>query len=61
MKKSESFEAEKKITKDGVITIYVEATTDKIPEVKPEGGSGSGFDVDVDGWGDEVDTDIPIE
>lgn len=45
----------------GVITIYVEATTDKIPEVKPEGGSGSGFDVDVGGWGDEVDTDIPIE
>ena len=46
---------------EGVITIYVEATTDKIPDVKPEGGSNSGFDVDVDGWGDEVDTDIPIE
>lgn len=36
---------------EGVITIYVEATTDKIPDVKPEGGSNSGFDVDVDGWG----------
>ena len=46
---------------EGVITIYVEATTDKIPDVKPEPGSNSGFDVDVDGWGDEVDTDIPIE
>ena len=34
---------------EGVITIYVEATTDKIPDVKPEGGSNSGFDVDVDG------------
>ena len=46
---------------EGIITIYVEATTDKIPDVKPEGGSGSGFDVDVDGWGDDVNTDVPIE
>lgn len=45
---------------EGVVTIYVEATIDKIPDVEPETGSGSGFDVDVDGWGDEVDTDIPI-
>ena len=44
----------------GIITIYVEATTDKIPDVKPENNSGSGFDVDVDGWGDEVNTDVPI-
>lgn len=45
---------------EGIITIYVEATTDKIPDVKPEDSSGSGFDVDVDGWGDEVNTDVPI-
>lgn len=45
---------------EGVITIYVEAATDKIPDVKPEGGSDSGFDVDVGGWGDEVDTEVPI-
>lgn len=45
---------------EGVITIYVEAQTDKIPDVKPEGGSDSGFDVDIGGWGDEVDTEVPI-
>lgn len=46
---------------EGIITIYVEATTDKIPDVKPEGGGNSGFDVDVDSWGDDVNTDVPIE
>ena len=46
---------------EGIITIYVEATTDKIPDVEPEGGGNSGFDVDVGGWGDEVNTDVPIE
>lgn len=46
---------------DGTISVYVEVATGKIPDVKPEGGSGSGFDVDVDGWGDEVNTDVPIE
>ena len=46
---------------DGTISVYVELATDKIPDVKPEGGSGSGFDVDVDGWGDEVTTEVPIE
>lgn len=45
---------------DGTITMYVEVATDKIPDVKPEGGSGSGFEVDVDGWGDEVNTNVPI-
>lgn len=45
---------------EGVITIYVEATTDKIPDVEPEGGGGSGFDVDVGGWGEEVNTDVPL-
>ena len=34
--------------------------TEKVPDVKPEGGAGSGFDVDVDGWGNEINTDIPI-
>jgi len=46
---------------EGVVTIYVEAQTDKIPDVKPEGGSDSGFDVDVDGWGDDENTDVPLE
>lgn len=46
---------------EGVINIYVEVSTGKVPDVKPEGGSDSGFDVDVDGWGDDVETDFPIE
>ena len=46
---------------EGIVTIYVEATTDRIPDVEPDGTSGSGFDVDVDGWGNEVDTDVPLQ
>lgn len=46
---------------EGVVTIYVEAATDKIPDVEPDSKSGSGFDVDVDGWGDEVNTDVPLQ
>lgn len=53
-------EVTKKDNGEGIITIYVEARTDKIPDVKPEGGSDSGFDVDVGGWGDEENTDVPI-
>ena len=45
---------------EGIITVYVEAKTSKVPDVKPEGGSDSGFDVDVDGWGKDENTDIPI-
>ena len=45
----------------GVITLTLKAdATEKVPDVKPEGGSDSGFDVDVDGWGDDIHTDIPI-
>lgn len=44
-----------------VITLYLEATTEKpLPDVKPEGGSDSGFGADVDEWGDEVRTEIPV-
>lgn len=45
---------------EGVIILHIEVTTKKIPDVKPEGGSDSGFDADVDGWGDDVNTDVPI-
>ena len=45
----------------GVITLTLKAdATEKVPDVNPEGGSDSGFDVDVDGWGDDIHTDIPI-
>ena len=45
---------------DGTINVLVEASADKIPDVKPDGGSDSGFDVDVDEWENEVNADIPI-
>lgn len=41
------------------ITIELKTETD-VPDVKPEDGSGSGFDVEVGGWGDDVNTDVPI-
>ena len=45
----------------GSVVLYLEANTpEPLPDVKPEGGSDSGFDAEVDGWGDEVNTDIPI-
>lgn len=44
----------------GNITLYIDAfAPDTFPDVKPEGGSDSGFDVDVDEWEDE-EVDIPI-
>lgn len=47
---------------DGSISFTIELTgTEPVPDVKPEGGSGSGFDVDVGGWGDDVNTDIPVK
>lgn len=53
-------EVEEKEDGEGTVSLHVNVTTDKIPDVKPEGGSGSGFDVEVDGWGDDIGTDIPI-
>ena len=35
-------------------------TTLRIPDVEPENGSGSSFDVDVNGWENDINTDIPI-
>lgn len=46
---------------EGILILRLEASTGKIPDVKPEGGSGSGFDVDVDGWGNDINTEIPIQ
>ena len=31
-----------------------------LPDVKPEGGSGSGFDATVDDWGEEIEHDIQM-
>ena len=34
----------------GTTTLRIEVNTGKIPDVEPENGSGSSFDVDVNGW-----------
>lgn len=45
----------------GTIVLHIEATTpETLPDVKPEGGSDSGFDVDVDPWGDEENAEFPL-
>lgn len=45
----------------GIISITLEVTCNEtVPEVPPEGGGGSGFEVDVDGWGNDVNTEIPL-
>ena len=33
---------------------------DPLPDVKPEGGSGSGFDATVEDWGEEIEHDIQM-
>ena len=44
----------------GNIMLYIDASAPEVfPDVKPEGGSDSGFDVDVDEWEDE-EVDIPV-
>ena len=37
---------------DGRTVIYIEVTSEKLPDVKPEGDPDSGFDANVDDWGD---------
>lgn len=46
---------------NGSITIYVDAEApEPLPDIKPEEGVNSGFDADVDEWGNETVTEIPI-
>ena len=50
-----------KETKDGTLNLYLELTlTDPLPDVQPEGGSGSGFDATVEDWGDEIEHEIEM-
>lgn len=45
----------------GIIFFYIEANVSQtIPDVKPEGGTDSGFDADVGDWGEEENSDIII-
>lgn len=43
---------------DDTVILTLELGTEKVPDVKPEGGGGPGFDVDIEGWGDEQEGDI---
>ena len=44
----------------GNITLFIDPSVpETFPDVKPEGGSDSGFDVDVDEWEDE-EVDVPV-
>lgn len=41
--------------------LYLELElTDPLPDVNPEGGSGSGFDATVEDWGEEIEHDIQM-
>lgn len=44
----------------GTLVLYIEVTAPPIPDVKPEDGSDSGFDIDVDDWGDEEESELPL-
>ena len=46
---------------DGTLTLYLELTLpEPLPDVKPEGGSGSGFDATVEDWGEEIEHEIEM-
>lgn len=46
---------------EGNIVLYLEVDApEPFPDVKPEGGTGSGFDAEVDDWEKEENTDIDI-
>lgn len=45
----------------GAIYLHVEAKApEPIPDVEPEKGPDSGFNADVDGWGKEEHTELPL-
>lgn len=44
---------------DGTLTLYIEITSERLPDVKPEGDPDSGFDAEVDEWGDPIEVEIP--
>ena len=44
----------------GKMILTLEVETTKVPDVKPDEGSDSGFDADVEDWGDEQEGEIII-
>lgn len=46
---------------DGTLTLYLELTLpEPLPDVQPEGGSNSGFQVTVEDWGEEIEHSIQM-
>lgn len=45
---------------DGTLTLYIEITSERLPDVKPEGDPDSGFDATVDEWGDPIESELPV-
>ncbi|KKB45879.1 hypothetical protein HMPREF1212_05035 [Parabacteroides sp. HGS0025] len=48
------------LQEDGSVLIRIRLTAKKLPDVKPEGVPDSGFDVDVDEWGDPEEVELPL-
>lgn len=47
---------------EGEIILYITASLpEPLPDVKPQGGSDSGFDAGVDDWNEPIEKEIPIE
>ena len=57
--KARTVEGEEGADYETVIYINV-ASPEKLPEVKPEGDPDSGFNADVEEWGDPVEEEIPL-
>ena len=46
---------------DDHLTLYLELDLGKpLPDVKPEGGQGGGFDATVDDWGEEIEHNVEL-
>lgn len=58
----ESFDVTAREMEDesGDLVLYIELTASPIPDVKPDGETDSGFDADVEDWGDEIESEVPL-
>ncbi len=45
---------------DGTLVLTLELETDQVPDVEPDDGGGSGFNPDVEDWGEEQDGEIKV-
>lgn len=57
----ENLVVREQVDEDGHLFLYIEASTpDSFPYVKPEGGGDSGFDADVEDWGEDEKAELPL-